>query len=107
MRGIVVIVRHAIWRNIGRRRDAPVPMRLRHRRDWSRWGRYCICGLRWACPDRDGSPLDERFGPANRSKVWDRAAADRRSGNAALGGPAYRSAGTKARQARARQAAAR
>lgn len=47
-------------------------MRPRHRRDWSRWGRYCVCGLRWACPDRDGSSLEERFQANNRSDVWDR-----------------------------------
>lgn len=23
-----------------------------HRRDWSRWGRYCTCGSRWPCLDR-------------------------------------------------------
>ncbi|WDZ87483.1 hypothetical protein [Micromonospora cathayae] len=35
------------------RSPKPVPLALRHRRDWSRrLGRYCICGLRWRCPDR-------------------------------------------------------
>ncbi|MDG4817952.1 hypothetical protein O7628_20905 [Micromonospora sp. WMMD956] len=37
----------------GRRRtDRPVPLGPTHRRDWSRWGRHCVCGLRWPCPDR-------------------------------------------------------
>jgi hypothetical protein len=41
----------------GKRRLRPVPLGLRHRRDWARWGRYCICGLRWrSCPDR-GVPV--------------------------------------------------
>lgn len=25
---------------------------MRHRRNWRRWGRVCICGLRWPCIDR-------------------------------------------------------
>ncbi|MBO4207752.1 hypothetical protein [Micromonospora echinofusca] len=36
-----------------RRKDRGVPLGLVHRRNWARWGRYCICGLRWRrCPDR-------------------------------------------------------
>ncbi|SCL33483.1 hypothetical protein GA0070616_4727 [Micromonospora nigra] len=30
-----------------------VPLAPRHRRDWRRWGIWCVCGLRWrTCPDR-------------------------------------------------------
>ncbi|MEH1016054.1 hypothetical protein V6U90_23455 [Micromonospora sp. CPCC 206060] len=41
-------------RNYGNHRAGKgVPLGLVHRRDWARWGRYCICGLRWRrCPDR-------------------------------------------------------
>nr|MDT0659710.1 hypothetical protein [Micromonospora sp. DSM 115978] len=45
-----------------RRDTGPVPTKLRHRRDWSRWGRWCSCGLRWrGCPDRPDSPIEERW----------------------------------------------
>jgi hypothetical protein len=48
------------WRP--RRDSGPVPTKLRHRRDWSRWGRWCSCGLRWrGCPDRSDSAIEERW----------------------------------------------
>lgn len=54
-----------------RRRDLPVPLAPRHRRDWSRWGRYCVCGLRWDCPDRHDAPPPAALAyPTNRSAVW-------------------------------------
>jgi hypothetical protein len=31
----------------------PIPLAPIHRRDWSRWGRWCLCGFKWRrCPDR-------------------------------------------------------
>ncbi|SCF20421.1 hypothetical protein GA0070216_106237 [Micromonospora matsumotoense] len=50
-----------------KKHDRPVPTAPRHRRDWSRWGRYCTCGLRWPCPDRlAGVPLGNRHRPGCR-----------------------------------------
>lgn len=50
------------------RSPKPVPLALRHRRDWSRrLGRYCVCGLRWRCPDRlTRVPVEEPAPPAPR-----------------------------------------
>ncbi|MEU1756840.1 hypothetical protein ABZ436_29875 [Micromonospora matsumotoense] len=57
-----------------RKHDRPVPMTPRHRRDWSRWGRHCTCGLRWPCPDRlAGVPLGEPpppRPPTHRPHLW-------------------------------------
>ncbi|MEU5939260.1 hypothetical protein ABZ807_08705 [Micromonospora sp. NPDC047548] len=54
----------------------PVPLAPRHRRDWSRWGRYCTCGLRWPCPDRHTVVPEEAPPPARpalptpRNRLW-------------------------------------
>ncbi|WKU04674.1 hypothetical protein [Micromonospora sp. HUAS LYJ1] len=57
-----------------RKWHTPVPMSPRHRRNWSRWGRYCTCGLRWPCPDRlAGVPRREpppATLPAPRHHLW-------------------------------------
>ncbi|SDX90367.1 hypothetical protein SAMN05444365_10110 [Micromonospora pattaloongensis] len=34
------------------RQPEPIRYAPHHRRDWRRFGRRCICGLRWPCPDR-------------------------------------------------------
>nr|MDT0661443.1 hypothetical protein [Micromonospora sp. DSM 115978] len=52
------------WLN---RRTRGIPMTNGHCRLWSRWGRYCRCGLHWPCPDRPGSPLEPPYPyPRNR-----------------------------------------
>ncbi|WP_405094836.1 hypothetical protein [Micromonospora sp. NBC_01412] len=57
-----------------RRADRPVPLGPRHRRDWSRWGRHCVCGLRWPCPDLlAGVPMEEPAPAPPPSRRTDRA----------------------------------
>jgi hypothetical protein len=78
----------------------PVPLGLRHRRDWTRWGRYCVCGLRWrTCPDRrfpvpveEPPPTADRGRPAERIRRWASPVAVHRAG-AALTGRLYRAGG--------------
>ena len=44
----------------------PIPLAPTHRRDWSRWGRWCTGGLRWkSCPDRHARVPTE---PAGRHR---------------------------------------
>jgi hypothetical protein len=42
-----------------RRTPEPVPLAVRHRRDWRRWWRYCTCGQRWRCPDKGRAVIVE------------------------------------------------
>lgn len=72
MHRIWVIANYGVWAIGGTRERKPVPMQPRHRRDWSRWGRYCICGLRWVCPDRSAPPVPQPYRSANRSRIWRR-----------------------------------
>ncbi|MEV6800954.1 hypothetical protein AB0M91_21780 [Micromonospora rifamycinica] len=70
------------------KRDRPVPTAPRHRRDWSRWGRHCTCGLRWPCPDRLAAvPPGERPPPplpAHRHHPWNGSTVVYRVGAAGL-----------------------
>ncbi|GAA2716649.1 hypothetical protein ACFY2R_22610 [Micromonospora olivasterospora] len=85
---------------LGKRPTAgPVPLAPRHRRDWSRWGRYCTCRLRWPCPDRRAAvPVEEPTPPrlpAQRNHLWDGPTAVHWVGAASLvtRGQAYRGNG--------------
>ncbi|GAB3816122.1 hypothetical protein [Micromonospora zhanjiangensis] len=69
-----------------------MPLAPRHRRNWARWGRWCVCGFRWkTCPDRLAAvptePRDYRPAwanrpawPTNRSPERNQAAVWRRDG---------------------------
>lgn len=81
--------------------DKPVPLAPRHRRNWTRWGRYCVCGLRWPCPDRRATvPVEEPPPPPpalppHRDDLWNAPTAVHWVGAANLvtRGQAYRANG--------------
>ena len=89
-----------------RRADRPVPLGPKHRRDWSRWGRRCVCGLRWPCLDLltgvpDPPPLPPKR-QTGRAHQWIGPAVVARIDTAAPATPTHRAAGPSRRVGRRR-----